>query len=146
MLCEGKQLYWRTKADFSSKQLQLFSQDVHSKWFPFKWFPFTTFIWMESNFTDVSLFSQSVEVLRHETYLGIIPYRTPALVWTTMYVSYVTRDLVVWENKNVVYFSFNMGKYNARPMNKVLAFRRAPYSLDDGCIFLYRTQITTFSI
>ena len=37
-------------------------------------------------------------------------------------------------------FEWDMGKYSTRPMNKVWAFRRTPYSLDMCCIFHYRTK------
>ena len=39
------------------------------------------------------------------------------------------------------HFSCDMAKYSTRPMNKVWAFRRTPFSLDKCFIFPYRTQI-----
>ena len=48
------------------------------------------------------------------TYIGIIPYRTLAVLWTAMYGSYVM--YVVWENTNFVHFSCDMGKYSTRPI------------------------------
>ena len=37
-------------------------------------------------------------------------------------------------------FECDMGNYSTRSMNKVWAFRRAPYSLNMCCIFTYRTR------
>ena len=65
---------------------------------------------------------------------------------TTIYGSYVISDVIVLENTNVVHFSCDMGKYSTCPMNKVFAWRLTPYSLDECCIFPYRTQMTTVCI
>ena len=40
----------------------------------------------------------------YETYVGISPYRTLAVLWIALYGSYVMCDLIVWENTNVVLF------------------------------------------
>ena len=76
----------------------------------------------------------------YETYIGISPYRTLAvgLVWTAIYGSHVKCDLIVREHTKVAHFSYDMGKYR---MNKVFAWRLTPYSLDECCIFPYRTQM-----
>ena len=42
----------------------------------------------------------------------------------------------VWWYANAVHLK----KYSTRPMNKVWAFRRTPYSLDMCCIFTYRKE------
>ena len=66
-----------------------------------------------------------------------------------MYGSYVLYDMIVWENINVVHFSCDIGKYSTCPMNNVFDWRTlriTPYSLDECCIFPYRTQMNTVCI
>ena len=82
-------------------------------------------------------------VFHYETYVGISPYRTLAVVLGEMYVSYVMCDLIVWESTNVVHFSCDMGKYSTCSMKKVPAYRLTPYSWNECCIFPYRTQMNT---
>ena len=81
-----------------------------------------------------------------DTYIAISSYRTVAVVWTAMHARSVMCDFIVWENTNFVHFSCDIGKYSTHQTNKVFAWRLTPYSLDECCIFQYRTQINTVCI
>ena len=47
-------------------------------------------------------------------------------------------DLIVCQDTHVIHFPCYVGKYSTRPMNKMIACRLTPYSLDECCIFPYR--------
>ena len=66
------------------------------------WMPLYT-LWMSLSHTLCCGF-------HYETYIGISPYHTLAVVCTGMYGSYVMCDLIVWENTNVVNFSCDKRK------------------------------------
>ena len=62
---------------------------------------------------EETFFSHSAH---YETYIGISPYRTLAVVeLQSIWQLYIICDLIVWENTNVVHFSCDMGKYSTCP-------------------------------